>query len=287
MNKRIFGTLLLVVFLMMPVLAQAQPGRRGGGPPREFGEPAPDGQQGRPFGPPGGPQFDGLLSEIRFGGKVVKGAPYSASIVTENVQVLADGTRIVNKSEGKFFRDSEGRTRLERTLTIAGPFVITGEPPQMAFISDPVAGVDYMLDERHRVARKFAPPPDRALPPNAPPLKHAPLSGQEKVESLGKQTIEGVEAEGTRTTVTIPVGQIGNDRPIEIVSERWEATDLKVVVLSKHKDPRFGETVYRLTNINRADQPKMLFDVPSEYSVMEGGPPTAGDAPRRGGRRPF
>ncbi|MEK7257957.1 MAG: hypothetical protein AAB316_24575 [Bacteroidota bacterium] len=287
MNRKVLWLIVAVVFLMLPAIANAQPGRRGG-PPPGFGGP-PDGGQnpGRPpFGPPGGgpggPQFDMLLSEIRFGGKVVKGAPYSASIVTENIQVLADGTRISNKGEGKFFRDSEGRTRLERTLTISGPFVISGEAPKMAFIYDPVAGVNYMLEERNRIARKFFAP--SGTPPPGQPGR---ASDQEKTESLGKQIIEGVEAEGVRITVTIPTGQIGNDRPIEIVSERWEATELKVVVLSKHKDPRFGETIYRLTNINRGEQAKSLFEVPAGYSIHEGGPPSERGGPPRGGKRPF
>lgn len=283
MNKIILWMMGLAIFLMMTAIANAQPGRRGGPPPGVGGPP--DGGQnpgGRPpFGSPGGPQFDVLLSEIRFGGKLVKGAPYSASIVTENIQMLADGTRISNKGDGKFYRDSEGRTRLERTLTIAGPFVISGEPPKMAFLYDPVAGVNYMLDERHRIARKFSPPPSAPHPGQV-----SPASGQEKTESLGKQTIEGVEAEGVRITVTIPTGQIGNDRPIEIVSERWEATELKVVVLSKHKDPRFGETIYRLTNINRAEQPKSLFELSADYKVIEGRSPDGGGSPMRGGRRP-
>lgn len=283
MSKKNLWLMLVAVFLSLPVIANAQPGRRGGGPPTGFGGPPPGDQEqgGRPFGPPGGRQFDVLFSEIRFGGKVVKGAPYSASIATENIQVLADGTRITNKGEGKFFRDSEGRTRLERTLTIAGPFAISGDVPKMVFIYDPVAGVNYMLDEPHRIARKLSPPPN-APPPGQPPQ----ASGQEKTESLGRQTIEGVEAEGVRTTVTIPAGQIGNDRPIDIVSERWEATELKVVVLSKHKDPRFGEIIYRLTNISRSEQAKGLFEPPTGFSVVEGGPPFGG-GPQRGGRRPF
>ncbi len=286
MNRKVLWLMSVVVSLLLAASANAQPGRRGGPPPGVGGPP--DGGQnpgrppfGSPGGGPGGPQFDMLLSEIRFGGNVVKGAPYSASIVTENIQVLADGTRISNKNEGKFYRDSEGRTRLERTLTIAGPFVISGEPPKMAFIYDPVADVNYMLEERNHTARKlFA--PTGARPPGPP----RPVSDQEKTESLGKQTIEGVEAEGVRTTFTIPVGQIGNDRPIEVVSERWEATELKVVVLSKHKDPRFGETIYRLTNINRGEQPKSLFELPADYKVVEGGPPNGGGSPMRGGRRP-
>ena len=92
---------------------------------------------------------------------------------------------------------------------------------------------------------------------------------QAKTESLGKDTIEGVEAEGTRTTFTIPAGEIGNERAIEMVSERWFSPELKVVVMTRHTDPRFGETTYRLTNINRAEQPKSLFEVPTDYTVTE------------------
>ena len=89
-------------------------------------------------------------------------------------------------------------------------------------------------------------------------------------EQLGKQTIEGIEAEGTRTTVTIPAGEIGNERPIEIVSERWYSPELQLVVMSRHSDPRVGETTYKLTNINRTEPAKSLFEVPVGYTVKEG-----------------
>jgi hypothetical protein len=92
-----------------------------------------------------------------------------------------------------------------------------------------------------------------------------------KVESLGTREIEGVQAEGRRSTLTIPAGQIGNDRPIEIVSERWYSEALQVVVLSKHSDPRMGEHVYRLTNIKREEPARSLFEVPADYQVQEGG----------------
>jgi hypothetical protein len=91
----------------------------------------------------------------------------------------------------------------------------------------------------------------------------------EVTEKLGTQMIEGVSAEGTRTTITIPAGEIGNERAIEIVSERWYSTELQVVVMTRHNDPRFGETTYKLTNINRAEQPKSLFEVPPGYTVKE------------------
>ena len=92
----------------------------------------------------------------------------------------------------------------------------------------------------------------------------------EKKEELGKQLIEGVEATGTRTTITIPAGDIGNERPIEIVSERWYSPELQLVVMTRHSDPRMGETTYKLTNINRAEPAKSLFEVPADYTIKSG-----------------
>ena len=83
-------------------------------------------------------------------------------------------------------------------------------------------------------------------------------------------TIEGVQAEGTRTTTTIPAGQIGNDQPIQIVSERWYSPELKVTVLTTNSDPRMGETTYALKNISRTEPAQSLFTVPPDYSVKDG-----------------
>jgi hypothetical protein len=79
--------------------------------------------------------------------------------------------------------------------------------------------------------------------------------------------IEGVQAEGARTVVTIPAGTIGNQAPIEIVSERWFSPELGVVVMSRRSDPRFGETTYRLQNIVRGEPSPELFQVPPDYTV--------------------
>jgi hypothetical protein len=98
---------------------------------------------------------------------------------------------------------------------------------------------------------------------------HRQARAPEKAESLGKRNVEGVIAEGTRTTITIPAGEMGNDRPIEIVSERWLSPELQTVVMTRHNDPRFGETTYRLTNIVRAEPPRSLFEVPPDYQVKE------------------
>jgi hypothetical protein len=76
-------------------------------------------------------------------------------------------------------------------------------------------------------------------------------------------------ARGRRTVTTIPVGQIGNDRPIEITDEQWESAELKLLVLSRHHDPRTGDVEYRLTNVSRAEPAFDLFTVPADYTVVD------------------
>ena len=70
-------------------------------------------------------------------------------------------------------------------------------------------------------------------------------------------------------TTTIPAGQIGNLNPINVVTERWIAKDLQMAVLMTRRDPRSGDTVYRLTNIVRAEPPPDLFTVPSDYRIVD------------------
>lgn len=83
-------------------------------------------------------------------------------------------------------------------------------------------------------------------------------------------TIEGILATGKRTTTTIPAGEVGNKLPIRVLSESWYSPDLHTMLLVKHSDPRTGDSVYRLTNISRADPPASLFQVPTDYRVVQG-----------------
>ena len=101
------------------------------------------------------------------------------------------------------------------------------------------------------------------------PVKPETSIGEKKSESLGKQIIEGIEAEGTRSTTTIAAGEIGNRLPIEIVDERWYSPELKTLLMSKHHDPRSGDTIYRLTNINRSEPDRSLFEIPSDYTLND------------------
>ncbi len=244
------------------------------------------------------PTFEYVAGEL-VGGSPVKGAPYSAQAVTETTHTLADGNRIARSSSAMLYRDSLGRERREQSMASIGPWSAQGEPMQTVFISDPVAGVSYEFNPKNRTARKMPSPP--ALPAGlkgavrgaagiamvqgefniaipapatgaARTMIYSSTSGNlaaPKIEQLGTTTIDGIQAQGTRTKVTIPAGQIGNDRPIDIVSERWFSPELNVTVLSKQSDPRSGETVYRLTQINRSEPLHSLFEVPADYMISE------------------
>jgi hypothetical protein len=253
--------------------------------------------------------FKVLTSKSIFG-KVVKGAPYSATATTETVQTLGDGNQIIRRNESRLYRDSEGRTRMEQTLGTIGKWAANGEAQQLTTINDPVAGLSFSLDSRTRTAYKkwagvnVGDPGDlaertrlkqaaqqkaarqeievpnqasrRPLPGGAKPLpepwqlQEGPTNDERrKTEVIGKQMIEGVEVVGTRSTLTIPAGEIGNTLPIEVVDETWYSPELQMMLMTKRRDPRTGETTYRLTNLTRSEPDRALFEVPGDYTVKE------------------
>jgi hypothetical protein len=93
-----------------------------------------------------------------------------------------------------------------------------------------------------------------------------------KTDDLGAQVIDSLALQGKRVTRTIPAAQASSDRDIEVVTETWYSADLQMVVVSKTSDPRFGDSVYKLTNISRAEPDPSLFTVPSDYQVEQGRP---------------
>ena len=96
---------------------------------------------------------------------------------------------------------------------------------------------------------------------------------QQSTEDLGAQTMDGVPVTGVRTASTIPAGQIGNDKPISIVTEVWTSPDLKTIVSSKRSDPRMGDQTFQLTNIVRAEPNPSLFTVPADFKIIDGPQP--------------
>jgi hypothetical protein len=272
------------------------------------------------------------LAGIPVESQLVKGAPYTAEVVTESVQTLADGNRIVRKTTGRVYRDSQGRTRREDDR----------EPGKVRMISiaDPVAGFSYSLNPETKTASKtpyrLSISPVLTPKPGGPNAQSDPAAAElrrsvetmmearreqaadkpsqagstgarggrgagggtgsgggtgtgvgggvggrarggiatptdEKVEKLPARQIEGVMAEGVRTTRTIPAGAIGNEQPIAIVTEEWRSPELQVLVMTRTSDPRTGESTYKLLGVQRSEPNASWFEVPGDYTVRESG----------------
>jgi hypothetical protein len=239
-------------------------------------------------------------------GEVVAGAPYSALTTNESVQTLADGNRIVHKSAYNVARDGQGRVRREELADngAVSSIMIMDPVANTSYVLDPTtrtarkasllinkqvvvsrvqstAGGAVVIDGINTIAVKPAEP----LPLTFEFKTKAPSGGavysfgeatfvtasatamEYRNESLGTQMMEGVAADGMRSVGTIPAGQMGNERPIEIVTEQWYSKDLKMTVMSRRADPRSGETIYRVSGIRRGEPDPSLFQVPADYTV--------------------
>ncbi len=253
------------------------------------------------------------------GAAPIAGSPFSATEERHTTQTLGDGTVLETSESSAIYRDSEGRTRTERT--IQGKTIIT--------ISDPVAHTSARLDTSTKTAIKTVAAggagfgggfgvggggrggavattsPDRAAfeagvvagraagsPVTATTAPADVRMAKVELDELQKRMIEtqaqreantrthtedlgtmhqnGVQAQGTRTTLTIPVGQIGNNREIKVVNETWYSPELHMTVKSSNSDPRYGTTTYELRNISHANPPLSFFQIPSDYTIQEG-----------------
>jgi hypothetical protein len=263
------------IFMLSPGLAKAQEAAPLPPPPPMASLQGPGPEAGMI-----GERIELLGFEGMHSGKVVTGVPFSAVAVSESTQTLADGNHIARKTQTNLFRDSQGRFRKEVTLPAIGPLATAGQPKSFVFINDPVAGTNFILHADTKTAQQMGRPFAGMKGPLKDALKGKMESRQQqemangslKKEDLGTQTIAGVSAQGTRITHTIPAGQIGNDKAITIVSEHWYSNDLQMVVMSKRSDPRFGDTTYTLTNVQRQEPAASLFAVPPDYTVTQGRP---------------
>jgi hypothetical protein len=224
-------------------------------------------------GGPAGDEIGFLDFKAGIAGKTVTGAPFSATISTQVAHTLADGNKIQRTVSGSIARDSQGRTRREMTMPAMALLAPAGNsPPPAVFINDPVAGTSYILHPDTKVAEQLPAHARRSKGDRVPQERGfgKRFQSEETTSDLGTQTINGITAQGTRVTRTIPAGEIGNERPIVMVTERWYAPELQTYVMTKRSDPLIGDTVFQLTNIQRQEPDPALFQVPSGYSVTQG-----------------
>ncbi len=243
-------------------------------------------------------QYSKLKSEfvITNSQKVVRNAPFSAEAVSESVQVLADGNKLTRHQTTRIYRDSQGRFRREQIPNLGSSIGSVIGLQQTISIFDPIAGIRLLLDPSAKTARRTVVTisnfegkttintQQRTAPINRSQKEIEVITYQKQVnikpnsiitaetsktESLGVKEIEGVKAEGTRATTTVPAGAVGNEQAFDIVYERWYSEELQEIVLSKHTDPRFGVQTYRLVNIKRNEPDRNLFIPPTDYTITD------------------
>jgi hypothetical protein len=244
-----------------------------------------------------------VLSSSMISGKTVKGAPYSAQAVNEMEQVLADGNRITTSHSTMLYRDSQGRERREESTGGAIRSIMISDPvDSVSYMLEPNSKIARKTNQKMvnfgvgggigigvggagvagGVAREAVVIGDhtetRTVTTNIAGISSDTFfftndAGSARVtpqvEHLGTKMIEGVSAEGTRTTITIPAGQMGNSLPLVTVTERWVSPELGVTVMNSRTDPRSGTTTYKLTNISRGEPSPTLFQVPPDYTIRD------------------
>jgi hypothetical protein len=216
-------------------------------------------------------------------GPPVPNAPFSADATTTVRQTLSGGTLIERIAKARYFRDREGRVRVEQSINGSEEIVASATNVQRITVwPDPAdsRAYAYTLEPLTRTARK-GPRDIAGLAVGGGDTFAAPLGGVRFLifhsalhnhnstgpvtqESLGSRLIAGVETVGRRVTTTIPGGQAA----IQVTEERWESPELKILMFGRSSDPRVGIVDYRLSNVRRAEPDSDLFVVPNDYTVV-------------------
>ncbi len=200
----------------------------------------------------------------------VKGAPFSANEV-ELQNAKPNVRSVIPMKTIAVYRDSAGRTRIE----VSVPPDPAGNPNIV--IDDPVANVTYMIDEKHKFARRLMWPTPRQIPsvgddqksiekPVTPIFsKMRNVNVQTASESLGSQLIEGLVAEGKRVTSESPQNSSGCEKSIV---ENWYSPDLWMTLVQKRSNCLEDSSTH-LENIQRSEPDPRLFQVPADYMLVE------------------
>lgn len=219
------------------------------------------------------------------------GAPFNATVKTTFEQKLPEGNAIRRVTHTHQARDSAGRTMIE---AIGG--CVHGEDGEMrplivANVNDPIARtrLNWIVNEngQPKVANLMhfpdsaprAPIPQAARPAPDPAqqaqrlrvyqAQQARLRAENHTEDLGTRDFNGIAAQGTRTTRTIPAGEEGNDQPLVVFTETWRSKELGLTVMAIDDDPRRGRTTTEYEDLNLGEPDPSLFAPPPGYTIKE------------------
>ena len=219
-------------------------------------------------------------------GPPVLDAPFSAEATT-HVRQFERGQTIERTGVARYYRDRLGRVRVEQTFTQRGS--TRAAEARITIQPDPQRQAVFTLDTANRTAnvhpRSIAGEAvgggnTYSVPLGGPRWDFLIFSRGERLhvlgassqeESLGRRRMEGVTVTGRRIVTTVPARVFGNEHPFRVVDERWESPELKLLIYARSSDPHTGEIEYRVTNINRSEQPGDLFVIPSDYTIASTG----------------
>jgi hypothetical protein len=199
----------------------------------------------------------------------VPNAPFSAKVDITSQEKLPDGSLNIRTSVAHIARQSSGRIYNERRVLV--PSTFKGDPPLLSsLVYDPASRLSIFLNPYTHLAHERVLEAPLAAPPNSIPTAAANVPNPlMKEEELGTQTIGDVALRGIRKTRTIPATQSGTGQPVLIVDEYWYSPDLSVYMIIKHDDPRTGEQIVAVSEVDRSEPDASLFAVPAKYRVVD------------------
>ena len=211
---------------------------------------------------------DGRVAEWMYGEHIpaVPGLPFTAKVELELVNQLQDGTLLTHETYNLDARDSQGRTRNEARNWI-NPSL--GAEPRLIRIElyDPSTRTRINVFPLTKTARQWT--AGQPAPNTTPVALNTSAKPETTRENIGSDSIEGLPVRGVRVTQTYPPGALGNDRPLAIVTEYWYSEDLKINLLTKRTDPRYGVQTVRVTELVKQEPDAALFAIPDEYKLIK------------------
>jgi hypothetical protein len=168
----------------------------------------------------------------------VPNAPFAAKVEIISHDLLPDGTVNIRTTINHIARSSSGRIYNERRRLV--PVNFKGDHALLS---------GHIYDPSSRLNPFF------------------------KQEDIGTQPLGGLTLTGIRKTHIIPAAASTTGKDIVIIDEYWYSPDLAVYMIIKHNDPRTGEQIVAITDVERHEPEASLFVVPHTYKVVDETPP--------------
>jgi hypothetical protein len=197
----------------------------------------------------------------------IAGKPFSAKSKTEWTRTLGDGSTVEQHLTANLARDAQGRVYRERRNFMPG---LSDEETRLThvMIYDPVAKSETdctMALHKCVVSDYIARTHFREIPAGPFDEGRRYLSRQD----LGSKTIDGLEVTGTRETVTINPGVVGNAAPLSSTREFWYSAELETNLAVTRQLPVEGLQVVQLSDLNTNEPAAELFQPPAGFAIED------------------